>query len=236
MCNSKRTGIQWSNKHGDLVPFSLRLFESVSAAGAKQVLTWLVPRHTLLTGVATGDYDSYWISAWQADLSWYQVRNSCTMLSSGVTSVRDETEFVQRAANVGRIWLREAETTVADIFRFEATLLCRVQTEPETHIWESCDKHMSNKNWRKCFQAYSIIRLFLMMMFLWAFAPRRLVGRCRRFGETYCLHLQFRPEDGDNMILRNFGIYRRVYTAPKPRRTSSSPPWKPQISQDCFVF
>jgi hypothetical protein len=28
-----------------------------------------------------------------------------------------------------------------------------------------------------------------------------------------------RPEGGDSMFLRNVGIYRRVYTAPKPRRT-----------------
>jgi hypothetical protein len=36
-----------------------------------------------------------------------------------------------------------------------------------------------------------------------------------------------------SVFLRNAGIYRRVYTAPEPRRTisSSSPPWKPQISQ-----
>jgi hypothetical protein len=35
------------------------------------------------------------------------------------------------------------------------------------------------------------------------------------------------------LFLRNFGIYQRVYTAPKSRRISlwSSPPWKPQISQ-----
>jgi hypothetical protein len=32
---------------------------------------------------------------------------------------------------------------------------------------------------------------------------------------------------GDSMFLRNVGIYRRVYTTSKPRRTlSSSPPWK----------
>jgi hypothetical protein len=36
-----------------------------------------------------------------------------------------------------------------------------------------------------------------------------------------------------------FGIYRRVYTAPKPRRTassssSSSPQWKPQILHGGF--
>jgi hypothetical protein len=34
----------------------------------------------------------------------------------------------------------------------------------------------------------------------------------------------FSPEDGDSMFLRNAGIYRRVYTAPNPRRTSSSSP------------
>jgi hypothetical protein len=34
------------------------------------------------------------------------------------------------------------------------------------------------------------------------------------------------PEDGDSIFLRNVGIYRRVYTVPKLRRTasSSSPP------------
>jgi hypothetical protein len=32
----------------------------------------------------------------------------------------------------------------------------------------------------------------------------------------------FSPEDGDSMLLRNVGIYRRVYTAPKPRGTAPS--------------
>jgi hypothetical protein len=32
----------------------------------------------------------------------------------------------------------------------------------------------------------------------------------------------FNLEDGDNMFLRNVVIYRRPYTAPKPRRTASS--------------
>jgi hypothetical protein len=31
-----------------------------------------------------------------------------------------------------------------------------------------------------------------------------------------------RPEDGSNMFLRNVGIYWRVYTAAKPRRTTPS--------------
>jgi hypothetical protein len=29
-----------------------------------------------------------------------------------------------------------------------------------------------------------------MIMFFWVLAPCRLVGRCQRFGETCCLHLQ----------------------------------------------
>jgi hypothetical protein len=28
-----------------------------------------------------------------------------------------------------------------------------------------------------------------MVWFFWIMAPCRLVGRCRSFGETYCLHL-----------------------------------------------
>jgi hypothetical protein len=35
------------------------------------------------------------------------------------------------------------------------------------------------------------------------------------------LNSVFRPEDVDSMFLRKVGIYRRVYRAPKPRRTSS---------------
>jgi hypothetical protein len=37
--------------------------------------------------------------------------------------------------------------------------------------------------------------------------------------ETVCV---FSPEDGDIMFLRNVGICHRVYTAPKPKRTSCS--------------
>jgi hypothetical protein len=41
----------------------------------------------------------------------------------------------------------------------------------------------------------------------------------------------FSPEDGDGIFIRNVEIYRRVYTAPKTRTSSSSssPPWTPQI-------
>jgi hypothetical protein len=38
----------------------------------------------------------------------------------------------------------------------------------------------------------------------------------------WCFSGFWRPEDVDGIFLRNIGIYRRVYTAPKPRRTSSS--------------
>jgi hypothetical protein len=42
------------------------------------------------------------------------------------------------------------------------------------------------------------------------------------------------PEDGDSIFLRNADINQRFYTAPKRRRkTSSSAPWEPQISQLC---
>jgi hypothetical protein len=48
-------------------------------------------------------------------------------------------------------------------------------------------------------------------------------------------HHHFSPEDGNSMFLWNVGIYWRVYTVPQPRRTSSSSssslPWRPQISQ-----
>jgi hypothetical protein len=43
-------------------------------------------------------------------------------------------------------------------------------------------------------------------------------SRFQRFGETY--FSIFNPENGDNMYLRNVDIWRRVYTTPKPRRTT----------------
>jgi hypothetical protein len=54
------------------------------------------------------------------------------------------------------------------------------------------------------FEVFMAVRMMMMMMF-WVLAPCRLVV--------------FRLEDGDSMFLRNVGIYRRVYTAPKPRGT-----------------
>jgi hypothetical protein len=70
--------------------------------------------------------------------------------------------------------------------------------------------------------AGNFIDWLMMTMLFWVLAPCILVGRCQ------CQ--SFSTEEGDNMFLRNAGIYRQVYKAPKSRRTSSSsPPWKPQI-------
>jgi hypothetical protein len=65
------------------------------------------------------------------------------------------------------------------------------------------------------------------LLFVWKCSlvtPCGLVGRYQLFGQTYCLYL------------RNVGIYLRVWTASRPRRTtsSSSPPWEPQISLTVF--
>jgi hypothetical protein len=67
------------------------------------------------------------------------------------------------------------------------------------------------------FQVSTAVRM--VMKFFWVLAPCKLAGRCQRFGE----HIVsiFRAEDGDVMFLQNVGIYRRVYTAPKPRISSS---------------
>jgi hypothetical protein len=72
------------------------------------------------------------------------------------------------------------------------------------------------------FEVLTAVRM--MMLFFWVLAPCRLVGRCQRFGEhTVSIFIPedgdniFSPEDGDSMFLRNVGIYRRVYKAPKRR-------------------
>jgi hypothetical protein len=73
------------------------------------------------------------------------------------------------------------------------------------------------------FDVFTAVRI--IMLFFWVLSPCRPVGSFQSLGEIYCLHLQgsiFSPEDGDIMFLRNVAIYRRVYTAPKPRRTSLS--------------
>jgi hypothetical protein len=69
---------------------------------------------------------------------------------------------------------------------------------------------------------------FFMILSFWVLAPVN-VNILER--HTVCT---FSPEDGDSLFLRNAGIYRRVYTAPKPRRTvlsSSSLLLKHQITE-----
>jgi hypothetical protein len=47
-------------------------------------------------------------------------------------------------------------------------------------------------------------------------------GKAEGVGQSNSQHGHFSPEDGVSMFLRNVGIYRRAYTAPKPKRTTSS--------------
>jgi hypothetical protein len=56
------------------------------------------------------------------------------------------------------------------------------------------------------FEVFTAVRM--MMFFFWALASCRLVSI-------------FRPED-KSMFLRKVCVYRRVYTAPKPRRRKST--------------
>jgi hypothetical protein len=76
------------------------------------------------------------------------------------------------------------------------------------------DKSPKNARITGRFEIFTAVR---MMMFFWVLTPCRLVGKSQR------LHLQdFSTEEGGSMFLRNVGIYRRVYTASKPRRPTSS--------------
>jgi hypothetical protein len=76
----------------------------------------------------------------------------------------------------------------------------------------------------------------MTMSFSWVLTPCRLVGRYQRFGETYCLHIKAEVamlENGGICIGSeegNAGIYLRVYTASKPRKTTSSNVMFPPIS------
>jgi hypothetical protein len=74
-------------------------------------------------------------------------------------------------------------------------------------------KQEMNKKTAVKLEVFTAVR---MMMFFWVLGPCKLVCRCQRFGETHNL-----SEDGDNMFLRNVGIYLRVYTAPKPVRITT---------------
>jgi hypothetical protein len=44
------------------------------------------------------------------------------------------------------------------------------------------------------FEVFTAVRM-MMILFICALAPCRLVGRWQCFGETYCLHIVFSPED-----------------------------------------
>jgi hypothetical protein len=59
----------------------------------------------------------------------------------------------------------------------------------------------------------------ISMLSLWVVTPCRLVSRYRRFGESYCLHLQsWRWRQYVSPKRR----YLRVYTATQPTRTTST--------------
>jgi hypothetical protein len=90
------------------------------------------------------------------------------------------------------------------------------------------DWRINQHSWMKprrpisyCVRSEVLTALKMTMLFFWVVTPCGLVGRYQHFGETYCLHFQDRPEHGDSMFNRNFGIYLRVHAAPQPRRTVS---------------
>jgi hypothetical protein len=61
---------------------------------------------------------------------------------------------------------------------------------------------------------------------------------CIFLPKTNLTHRHLIPEDGNSMYLRNVRIYLRYRTAREPRTATllSSSPWKPQISQSCWVM
>jgi hypothetical protein len=106
-------------------------------------------------------------------------------------------------------------------------------------------------NFSQCMKIEVFTAVRRMLLFFLVLGSCRLAGRCHRFGEKYCFHLQdwsddagkwrdlyslpflqpyinpstsqhrhFSLEDGNNISLRNDGIYLRVYTAPKPKITT----------------
>jgi hypothetical protein len=71
-------------------------------------------------------------------------------------------------------------------------------------------------------------QIFFMMFFFRVLVPCRLVGRCQRFGETYCLHLQGRSA--------KLGSGGRPWKGPIPSLPNSlpsappqSPAWRPRL-------
>jgi hypothetical protein len=73
---------------------------------------------------------------------------------------------------------------------------CSLNTKHERFVMHLVKYlHMSCMGWslnqqRSVPEAKIKTPLVLMMLLLWVVTPCRLVGRCQRFGETYCLHLQ----------------------------------------------
>jgi hypothetical protein len=62
-----------------------------------------------------------------------------------------------------------------------------------------------------------MMMMVMVMVMLWVLAPCRFVGRCKvQEKHTVC------SEDGNGVFLRHAGIYLRVYTAPKSRKTTSN--------------
>jgi hypothetical protein len=72
------------------------------------------------------------------------------------------------------------------------------------------------------FEVFTAGRMMMMMMLLWV-------------SEKHTVSI-FRAEDGDSMFLRNVGIYRRVYTAPKPRGTTSVTCINDETPVSCIIF
>jgi hypothetical protein len=93
--------------------------------------------------------------------------------------------------------------------------------------------HIAHKNWFSLLQGTLSLTRFERW---WCFSGfRRLVDSSvdANFSDKHTISI-FNPKNGDSMLLRNTDTSRRVYMTPNPIRTTSlsSPPRKPQISQE----
>jgi hypothetical protein len=70
---------------------------------------------------------------------------------------------------------------------------------------------------RERFEVFTAVRI--MMFFFWVWL-RVDFSVDTNVSEKHIVSI-FGPEDGGSMFLRNVNTYLRVYTAPKPRRTTS---------------
>jgi hypothetical protein len=66
--------------------------------------------------------------------------------------------------------------------------MCHILVEKQSRIIIINEVCKTQKKFNRYvrFEVFMAVRI---MTFLWVLAPCRLVGRCHRFGETYCLHL-----------------------------------------------